>query len=328
MRARGALGRAALLLVAALAAAAPASASRPGGGGGGPAALGHATRPPLVALLTPTPAGTGTSTTKRGIGVYGDTPGSPALRAQLPLAAELVGEEGYVTLFYVIEDLVGSTRQQGRQQEGQQEGPRTSKSLAAFCAALQQAYSLRLRPIVRLGWLHAARDAADAGSNRTRYTGLAARVANVSAALPLPPAGRPPLLLHVGNELNACNEWRCSAGSEGAGGTLSLAARAAEVAGFMADTLGALRALPAAQGGRLLLAHASVASWELERCLCDGSSTASGAGSNGTTFLRLLQDQTPGLYADVDWYSSHSYPFSNSDFGTPPHREDAFPFAL
>ena len=68
--------------------------------------------------------------------------------------------------------------------------------------------------------LQAARDAADAGSNRTRYTGLAARVANVSAALPLPPAGRPPLLLHVGNEVNACNEWRCSAGSEGAGGTL------------------------------------------------------------------------------------------------------------
>ena len=66
-----------------------------------------------------------------------------------------------------------------------------------------------LRVVVRIGWSGAMRDYADPSSNATAYTRVAEQIADVVAQLPLPPPDLLPLLVHAGNELNACNEWRC-----------------------------------------------------------------------------------------------------------------------
>eukprot|EP00966_Prymnesium_polylepis_P153177 3538465-Prymnesium_polylepis.1 len=150
----------------------------------------------------------------KGIGVYDDTPGSPPLVKQLDAARDLVGA-GYTVIFLsrLLDPL--------------------PPSLQVLADKLNAAYSRSLRVVVRLGWSGATRDRADPGTNRTRFTRMATDLARIVEALPLPPPDLGPLLLHAGNELNACNEWRC----DESGTVLSMAERTAEVGGFMRDTL-------------------------------------------------------------------------------------------
>ena len=86
--------------------------------------------------------------------------------------------------------------------------------------------------IVRLGWAGAMRDLSDPGSNATAYTRAAAQIAHAVRALPLPPPALLPLLLHAGNELNACNEWHCS---DAPNVTMTGEEMAMEVAAFARD---------------------------------------------------------------------------------------------
>ena len=232
---------------------------------------------------------------QRGIGVYDDTPGSPSLTLQLTTAARLLGPAGWVVLF--LQPCLPS-----------------APDVAAFAAKLSLCYSMGYRVIVRLGWSGAMRDYADEHSNRTKFTGVAQKLAAVVAVLPLPPAHLGPLLVHAGNELNACNEWRCS---EPAGAVIGLTTRIREVGGFMEDTMAALSALKAAQNGSLSLAHASIASWQFDGCIC-GSNSNVGTGRPGTRFLEKLVETHPRLYGRARWLSTHAYPYSNANYSRDP----------
>ena len=236
--------------------------------------------------------------TAKGIGVYDDTHGSPPIAMQLEMASDLVGPSGWVVLF--LQPVVP--------------GP---PPLDDFVAKLRAAYAKGLRVVVRIGWSGAMRDYADPSSNATAYTRVAEQIADVVAQLPLPPPDLLPLLVHAGNELNACNEWRCV---EPAGVVFDLATRAREVGGFMDATMTRLGALAAARNGSVSLAHASIANWNMEGCVC-GSNDAVGAGSPGTAFLAELLRGRPALYAPAQWLSSHSYPYSNSNYSTDPQSK-------
>ena len=230
-----------------------------------------------------------------GIGAYDDTPGSPPLGLQIETAAELLGPQGFVVLF--LQPVLPLSEQ---------------PPLRKFAAKLAAAYNKSLRVIVRLGWRGGMRDLSDSSSNCTRYSTVASNIAAVVSGLPLPPASLRPLLVHAGNELNACNEWRCSAP---AGRVLNLSTIAREVGGFMADTFAAMAALPGVRDGSIWLAHAAIANWQYDGCVC-GTDEAVGAGRVGTVFLRELVSERPALYANARWLSSHSYPYSNANYST------------
>lgn len=232
-----------------------------------------------------------------GIGTYNDTPGSPSLLAQLDQASDLLGPRGWVVIFFT--PLLGP----GQHPDTQQMNDR-----------LNAAYKRDLRVILRLGWSGAMRDMADTDTNRTRYTTAAQILSAVVSRLSLPPPSLGPLLVHAGNELNACNEWRCS---NTTGAVLSLTERAAEVAGFMHDSLTALSALEAAHNGSLSVAHASIASWQHDGCQCVSNEPV-GPGRPGTYFLAQLLSRQPSLYQSAQWLSSHSYPYSNANYSSAP----------
>jgi hypothetical protein len=230
-----------------------------------------------------------------GIGTYGDTPGSPSMAYQFHVANDLLGAGGWVVVYFP--NLIG---------------PKLPPAEDKLVATLRAAYARSLRVILRLGWSGAMRDYADEGSNRSRYTQVADNLSDLVHRLPLPPRSLSPLLLHAGNEVNACNEWRCSGP---AGVVLDVATRAAEAGGFMADVFAAFSALPATKNGSLSLAHASIANWQVQGCEC-GTNANVGAGESGTVFLKQLLARQPSLYSGVHWLSSHSYPYSNANYST------------
>ena len=232
---------------------------------------------------------------KRGIGVYDDTPGSPPLALQLTTALRLLGPAGWLVLFL----------------QPALPGP---APLDTFVAKLRAAYDKGFRVVVRVGWKGAMRDYCDAQSNSTRYTHVAAQLAALVTALPLPPVQQRPLLVHVGNELNACNEWRCTTPR---GAVYDVATRAREVGGFMQDTFAQLSELEAARNGSMWLAHASIANWMPAGCEC-GTNRFVGPGSPGTKFLAAMLNERPALYTRARWLSSHSYPYSNSNYSSEP----------
>ena len=119
-----------------------------------------------------------------------------------------------------------------------------------------EALLLVVRVVVRIGWSGAMRDYADPSSNATAYTRVAVQIADVVAQLPLPPPDLLPLLVHAGNELNACNEWQCTGPSNT---SMSSQQMATEVASFARDVAAALAPLrrgqhPSWSAGRLQLA--------------------------------------------------------------------------
>ena len=157
------------------------------------------------------------------------------------------------------------------------------------------------------------RDASDDAAH-LRYTRLAAAYARVVASLPAPPDGAP-LHVHVGNEFNACNEWRCSDDAPNA--TLSIAARMREVAGFYSDVERAIAPV-LLRRPHLRYAHGPIANWQHAACACP-SGDPLGAGAVGLTFLRGMLRAVPDLYRrpSLRWFSSHSYPFSLAPWGSP-----------
>ena len=189
---------------------------------------------------------------------------------------------------------------------------------ATDAAAVRQAYALGLRPIVRLGqWPRTIRDFSDdAAAGHHQYTALAGAYRTFTRALPLPPDGRSLMNVIVLNEPNVCSEWACSnpgsstgsIGSTGSG-VLPTHEAAAEVAACMRDIVAALRPLP-----RLRLSVAPTAYTGPASCSCDGSPNPPVNFSQATdlAYMQAMLAAVPGLYNDVDFFSSHPYPWGHS----------------
>ena len=177
--------------------------------------------------------------------------------------------------------------------------------------------------IVRLGWAGAMRDYADPGTNATGFRRVAVQIAAVVDALPLPPPESGPLYVHAGNELNACNEWRCT---EPANQTLSLDTRAREVAGFMSDTFAGLAALAAVRNGSVLLAHASIADWQTDGCVCDQCQDWHRPKGDRVPRSAARGKARPLCQRPLDLL--HSYPYSNANWSSTLVQGVAWPRVL
>ena len=122
-------------------------------------------------------------------------------------------------------------------------------------AALDAAYARGLNVIARIGNPYVVREHADdaAAKSFTNYTSLAAAYARLIGSLPPPPAqadgSTTPLYVTVGNEFNACNEWRCTA-SAVSDGVMSSEQMQREVAAFARDVAAALAPLRRIGSGR------------------------------------------------------------------------------
>jgi hypothetical protein len=123
----------------------------------------------------------------------------------------------------------------------------------------------------------------------------------------------------VGNEMNACNEWHCSAPSTT---LLNSSEMASEVASFARDVADALAPQrhgsplhPRWPAGRLQLAHTPISDWDASPCQC-GTGQAKGGGRSGLMFLKDMLAAVPDLYSKADWLSSHAYPYSGEPFGS------------
>lgn len=233
-----------------------------------------------------------------GIGIYNDT-AAPPLVQQLPEAAALVGEGGYVLLFF---NLLFAT-------DGK------PASCLNDCLPLQwqldavnQAYALKLRPVVRLGqWSRTIRDFADGGdkspgSIRSNFTQLAQRYRRFVAALPLHPDGTSALAIQLLNEPNVCGEWQCKEAEPGA--HLLAGTAASEVASCLRDLVVALRPLP-----RLALSVAPLAQVGFARCECTPPFTPIvQQNATAVSFADAMLAAVPELYDQVDFLCVHAYP--------------------
>ena len=270
---------------------------------------------------------------KFGIGVYTDTVGSPAAEVQLDAAQGLVGRGGWVTLL-LCSWREGATRSCMNASTTHDDA--SNKALLA-------AYSRGLNVVARIGNPYYVRDHADDADQgtHTNYTSLAAAYARLVASLP-PPPGTKPLYVTVGNEFNACNEWRCSSSANVTMGTQTMELEVASFARHVAAALAPLRTHGSGQQGlrqswrpgQLKLGHLPVSDWDTSPCQCSTGS-ALGQGRPGLKFLEgmLLADAgenavgggggggaySTGLYSpdSVDFLVSHSYPYSGAPWGDP-----------
>ena len=232
---------------------------------------------------------------KFGIGVY-DLPPASSVAVQLPWARNLTGAGGSVLLYFTL-----SFAQSGNASSCVNECVPSPDDLAA----VHQAYSLGLRPIVRLGqWPRTIRNFSDDVAHR-QYTALARAYRSFAAALPLPPDGRTPLDVVVLNEPNGCSEWACKDNSPH---PLTRSAMAAEAATCLRDLLAALRRLP-----RLRLAAAPTAYAAPATCACDGSPNpeVDFTKESDLDFMRAMVAAVPDLYSGVDAFHSHAYAFAS-----------------
>lgn len=243
-----------------------------------------------------------------GIGVYTDTPGSPPFAKQLELARNLVGENGWVVLYlcawkHASESCINRST--------------THDPLSNEMLAL--AYAKGLNVIGRIGNPYYVREHSDVGSNYTSYTELGKAYAKLVDSFPLPPIDKK-LYIQVGNEFNACNEWKCKGSPSDSlqqqQQVLSTIEIAKEVGGFYKDINAALIPIRDQSNGKILLGVGAIASWTTSPCECS-TGRALGKGEIGLKFLDNMLTFYPNLYKNVDFLSSHSYPFSQQPYGTP-----------
>ena len=263
----------------------------------------------LLSLIVSTTTTT-TITNKFGIGCYDDTPNSPPIKTQLEAAKLLVGNKGFVTLYLCS----------WRHENSSCMNTTTTTASTHDLEKLQTAYAQNLTVIARIGNPYVVRDHSD-DDDFMSYKQLANAYSRYVRSLPLPPDGVSPLYVTIGNEFNACNEWRCSSPSSSSSSTstttnMTTEQMALEVAAFSRDVALSLISLRAASNGRLLYAHGALASWETSPCEC-GTGASLGQGRFGLHFLSLMLERQSTLYTPfmVDWLSSHSYPFSQAPWG-------------
>ena len=100
------------------------------------------------------------------------------------------------------------------------------------------AYSKGLNVIARDKDPYYVREHSDEGSNYTSYKGLAKADVFRVDSFPIHRGIETNYTCKVGNEFNACNEWRCKAGSSSS--SISAFDIAKEVGGFYSDVLESL----------------------------------------------------------------------------------------
>ena len=224
------------------------------------------------------------ASSRLGIGCYNDTPWSPPISAQLPVAANLTGGAGWVLLF--LESL----------------DPAAAAPAPApwEAAALRQAYALGLRVVARLGQRARNYRSFSDDPAHLSYLALASAWRAYAAQLPLPPDGSTPLHIQIANEPNVCMEWQCEGGQ---GVFISAAQVAAEAASFTRDVARALRSLP-----QLAVAAPPVAGAGFAHCECVWAGANGPQDVNGTVFLSAMLQQVPRLFEELDALIVHPYP--------------------
>lgn len=259
-------------------------------------------------------APTSTQPANFGIGVYTDTTGSPAIEDQLDLARNLTGEGGFVTLYLC------SWRDANRScmNASVDRADQTSVDM------LNQAYSRKLNVIARIGNPYYVRNHADNISlaPKLSFRSLAQAYARFVDSLPPPPNSGSFLYVHIGNEFNACNEWRCD--EKGAPYTsstpftslpiLSSDNMAIEVSAFYRDVGAALEPVRARRKGYLRYANGPISNWDTTPCEC-GTGKPLGIGQTGLKWLDKMFTVNPIVYAKnrtVDWFASHAYPYQSA----------------
>ena len=254
-------------------------------------------------LCSSTVATTNNNFNKFGIGVYGGSYVGLTVAPQLPWARNLTGRGGRVLLY------VGMSFAENGNVSSCTAGCVPS---AEDAAAVNQAYAMGLRPVVRLGqWPRTIRDFSD-DADHLVYASLARAYRSFAAALPLPPDGTSALEIQVLNEINTDVEWKCSGE-----GRISTNDTAAEVAGCVRDILVALRPLP-----RLLLsvfptAYTGPATYP---CVANVNGTHDHVNFTKATdiaFMAKMLHAVPDLYTHADFFNSHPYPFHHEPFSSP-----------
>ena len=168
---------------------------------------------------------------KFGMGIYNESTTTPGLDQQLAEARTLVGSGGPVLLDFDL--LFTRTGDPSSCKDGCQPQPWQ-------VAAVEQAYALGLKPVVRVGqWSRLIRNFSDDALHR-KYTSLGQAYRTFLASLPRPPDGSA-LNVILLNEPNVCGEWQCG---DGAGIYLAAHTMAAEAASCLRDLLAAASSLP------------------------------------------------------------------------------------
>eukprot|EP00039_Didymoeca_costata_P021574 m.344891 g.344891 ORF g.344891 m.344891 type:complete len:383 (-) comp25376_c0_seq1:30-1178(-) len=240
-----------------------------------------------------------------GMGVYNDT-NAPPISLQLPVAKEVAGDSGSVLIFG---NLIFS-----------RDGDPTSRLPfdSWVVDALKQAYDLKMRPILRLGqWPRTIRNFAS-DEKHTNYTTLAEEYALVvqsvvSAVNITPMASKLRVLLL--NEPNVCGEWQCS---EGCGHFIPDTEIAVEVANCLNAMKIAVNNLPQHIRSLIEVAVAPISQLGFSECECCYQNQTKKIPQNqtGVNFIKkmLNTNGVPTLYDNIDFFSSHCYPWGDGPY--------------
>ncbi len=212
---------------------------------------------------------------------------SPGSDEQLSLANTLAGNGGKVLLIFP-----GINRQ-------------TTQADPSWTANLQSAITkYNLVPVVRLAapWGQAnIRDDSD-DTEHLVYSTLARAYAIVVRDVMQAVPANTDVYFQIGNEPNLCDEWTCEGG-----GWLSMNQSATEYTHFLRDVIQAIRGIG---NPHILLAAAPMAPGGTVSCQCCGAGGGCQfqAGATGLDFMWDMMSAIPGIYDQVDFLASHSYP--------------------
>ena len=221
-----------------------------------------------------------------GIGLVG-----PGDATDMQLTADLVGPEGFIKIIFpgVTADTTGPE--------------------AAWSAAVQIAYERDLIPVIRIGppWGdRRVRNQADDETHLT-YTQLAQAYRNVVEALPLRDGW--PVWIEIHNEPNLCYEWECDPGATD-DGWMGYEQIASEYAHMMRDVAQALRDIG---DPRIKITNGGLAPGGVTSCECGGDGFNPGITS--MDFINAMEAAVPGVFNELDGWSSHPYPAEGEGWG-------------
>ncbi len=210
---------------------------------------------------------------------------------QLDLAANLAGQRGGVRLTFA-----GITKDM-------HDAPGDWKT------AVQLSYERDLVPYVRLGPPWGDRKVRNQSDDPAHldYGGYAQAYADTVASLPMREGW--PLYIEVHNEPNLCYEWTCDPG-DGNDGWLPYEVAAAEYANMLSDVADALHGLG---DPRVKVINGGLAPGGAVNCECNGDGC--NAGITSVEFIQAMAAGSPGVFAKLDAWASHSYPAEGKGWG-------------
>lgn len=260
---------------------------------GNPYCAGWAVQPFLMPC-----GGNATRWNRFGLGLV-----SEGTAAEWSYVSNLAGAGGWILLIFAGIDLDTTAPQQ------------------SWIDAVNAVYAAGLNPVVRLGppWGGAFyRDMSDDAAHMS-YKNLSRAFAAVVAALPRPSGSR--LWLQIDNEVDLCYEWACGTNE---GGARPFAQTASEYAHMLIDVVAAVRALG---DDFVLVGAAPLAPGGCVACGCCGAENcpADAGGITGLQFMSAMMAAVPGVFNQVDFLATHSYPASGIGYGFNAPLADALP---